>query len=199
MSAGGEALPSGQLYRTAWWFYLALAIAGVLWIGSREDELPLGLFLDPATWWLDLAIGLGTGLAIVAAWRLAVRVLPALGELEDRLRGMLGTIEPSAAISLAIISGFAEELFFRGAMQGAWGPVWATLIFGLLHTGPGRPFRAWTVFALLAGAVMAALTVWRGNILAAVVTHMVVNGVNLTRLATTRPAESRQGTAEGDP
>ena len=38
-----------------------------------------------------------------------------------------------------------QEVFFRGALQHAWGPVWATLAFALLHSGPGRTFLAWTL------------------------------------------------------
>ena len=86
-----------------------------------------------------------------------------------------------------MLSGFAEELFFRGAVQGSWGFVWATLLFALMHTGPDPAFRLWTLFALLAGALFGGLMLWRGNLLAPVTAHFVVNAVNLRRIAVSEP------------
>ena len=68
-------------------------------------------------------------------------------------------------------------------MQGAWGWIPATILFALLHTGRGASFRSWTAFAAVAGLVLAWLMIWRGNLLAPVVTHVLVNGVNLHRLS----------------
>ena len=86
-------------------------------------------------------------------------------------------------IALVLLTPVAEELFFRGAVQTAWGWIPATLLFTLLHAGPGSAYRIWTVFAAIAGLVLAGLMLWRGNLLAPVVTHVVVNGVNLDRLS----------------
>jgi uncharacterized protein len=98
-----------------------------------------------------------------------------------------------------VLSGFAEELFFRGAVQGAIGWLPATLAFALLHTGPGRAFRLWTLFALLAGLLFGALMELRGNLLGPVVAHFLVNAVNLWRLAS-REDSGRlpRGSAEGE-
>lgn len=87
---------------------------------------------------------------------------------------------------MALLSGFAEELLFRGAIQGSLGIWVATILFALLHSGPGGSFRLWPVFALVAGALFGALVLWRGNLLAAIVAHAVVNAINLGRLAATR-------------
>ena len=96
---------------------------------------------------------------------------------------MLGGIGTPEVIALALLSGFAEELFFRGAVQAAWGWPVATLLFALLHVGPGAAFRSWTLFAALAGLVFAGLMEWRGSLLAPVLAHALVNAVNLGRLA----------------
>jgi membrane protease YdiL (CAAX protease family) len=88
----------------------------------------------------------------------------------------------SEVVALALLSGFAEELFFRGAVQGSWGWLPATVLFALLHTGPGPAFRLWTLFAAVAGLVLGALMIWRGNLLAPVVAHGLLNGINLGRL-----------------
>ena len=175
--------PASQIYRFAWVFYLALAIAGAVWIGVRERGIAAGLFVDPTTWWLDLALGIGLAVALGLVWWLARATLPAARRVDELIAGVLGPVSTSELIALALLSGFAEELFFRGALQGSWGPVWSTVIFALLHGGPGRDYRVWTVFAALAGAALAALVHWRGNLGPAIVCHVAFNAVSLWRLA----------------
>lgn len=177
-----ESLGPGQLYRLAWFFYLFLALAGVVWVGFREGTIPLGLFVDPAEWWIDLGIGVAAGASLIGVWRALGRLSARARELERELGRMLGPLEPAEVVGLALLSGFAEELFFRGAMQGSWGWLPATLIFAAIHSGPGRAYRLWTLFAAIAGLLLAGLMLWRGNLLAPVIAHVVVNGVNLSRL-----------------
>lgn len=193
-------LGPGRLYRFAWGLYLFLALAGILWIGVRQGRISLALFVDPVHWWLDLGLGIGAGLLLLGIWWAAERVVPLAKELEARLAGMLGPITPSEAVGLALLSGFAEELFFRGAVQGTLGWAAATILFGLLHSGPGRAFRLWTVFALLAGLVLGGLMAWRGNLLGPVLGHFVVNAVNLRRLASRAgdSARLREGEAQNE-
>jgi CAAX protease family protein len=182
--------PAGRFYRLAWIFYLVLAIAGLVWIGlAGAGPIPLRLFVNLHGWPLDLALGAGAGLLLVAVWRLGRRFVPAARELNDLIAKLLAGLTRADALGLALLSGFAEELFFRGAVQGALGWIPATLLFGLLHTGPGRPFRLWTLFALAAGFLFAGLVLWRGNLLPAIVGHALVNAINLTELAGREPQD----------
>lgn len=180
MAASGGA---SWIYRVAWIFYLVLALAGTLWLGIQEGRIGIGLFIDPESWWVDLGIGLAAGGLLVLVWLGARRVLPMAKKLEVELAELLGPLRTSEVVGLALLSGFAEELFFRGAVQGAWGWIPATVLFALLHAGPGASYRIWTGFAAVAGLTLAGLMIWRGNLLAPVVTHMLVNGINLDRLA----------------
>ena len=180
-------LPPGRLYRMAWIFYLVLALAGCLWIGLRQGEIPLALFVDRERWWLDAGLGLAAGALLLGAWGAGRQLLPMARELEGALAGLLGALPTSEVLALAALSGFSEELFFRGAVQGAVegpaGLALATLLFALLHTGPGRAFKLWTAFAAVAGLVFGGLMLWRGNLLAPALAHALVNAVNLRRLA----------------
>lgn len=176
-------LKPGRLYRFAWGLYMALALVGSLWIGLRQGVIPLSLFLDPGSWWVDLGLGIAAGALLLAFWWGAERVFPLARELGEKLAAILGPVSTTDAVALALLSGFAEELFFRGAVQTAWGWVAATVLFALLHSGPGPAFRFWTLFALVAGALLGGLMAWRGNLLAPVVGHVLVNAVNLRRLA----------------
>ena len=189
----------GRLYSLAWVLYLAMAMGGALWIGLREGVIPLRLFLDLQGWWIDLLLGLGAAALLLGLWKGAERAFPLARELEAQLSEVLGPLKPGEAVALALLSGFAEELFFRGAVQGTVGWPLAALLFGFVHTGPGRAFRLWTVFALLAGFLFGALMALRGNLLGPVTAHFVVNAVNLARLARREDsARLRQGNTEGD-
>lgn len=177
---------AGRIYRSAWTVYLLVAIAGALWMGlanREEGGLEPGIFFDPATWALDLLWGLAGGAALLLVWLAGRTLLSLARELEDTLADLLGGLDLSETLALALISGFAEEIFFRGAVQGSFGIVPATLVFALLHGGPGKPFLLWTLFALVAGAVFGGLALTRGNLLAPIVAHVLVNAVNLRRLS----------------
>jgi membrane protease YdiL (CAAX protease family) len=154
-----------------------------VWIGFARGVIPLALFVDRRRFPLDLAAGGAAGLLLVGAWRLASRYLKTARDLESALSKVLGSITTAEAFGLALLSGFAEEVFFRGALQQSIGLVPATLLFALLHSGPGRAFRLWTLFAALAGLLFGALMLWRGNLLAPVVGHFVVNAINLRSLS----------------
>lgn len=114
-------------------------------------------------------------------------------QLERRIGELVGPLAGEEALALAFLSGVAEELFFRGAVQGSWGWTWATVLFAVLHTGPGMSFRLWTAFAVVAGGLFGGLMLWRGNLLAPIVAHFLVNAVNLSRLAA---AMRRRASAE---
>lgn len=178
----GEGLRRGQLYKLAWTFYLLLALAAVVWLGLREGAIELSLFVARSSWAIDLALGIAVGLGLVVVWAMARRWLATARRLETEIRSLLGDLDGSEVVALALLSGFAEELFFRGAVQGAFGWVAATALFTLLHIGPGPSFRLWTLFAAVAGLSFAALVLWRQNLLAAIVAHIVVNAVNLHHL-----------------
>jgi hypothetical protein len=183
-----------RLVKAAWIFYLALGLGGLLWIGLRRGLIPLELFVDPDGWWLDLALGMGAGALLLVVWRLGASRLRAAGELERRIGELVGPLRREEVIALAFLSGVAEELFFRGALQGAWGWGWATVLFAVLHTGPGLSFRLWTVFAAIAGGLFGGLMLWRDNLLAPAVAHFAVNAVNLDRVA----RQARRAAAGGD-
>lgn len=174
----------GHLYRLAWFFYLVLALSGALWVGVREGAIRLALFVDLGGWWKDLGLGAAAALLLLAVWELARRTSSQARRLEEHIAELLGPVSAAEALALALLSGFAEELFFRGAVQGAWGWLPATVLFALLHTGPGAAYRVWTLFAAAAGLVLAGLMAWRGSLLAPVTAHVLINAINLWRLTT---------------
>ncbi len=171
-----------SFYALAWVFYLILAVAGLAGWAVQRDALGLDAFVEPGTWWIDLALGVAFGAAMLVAWEALRRLAPSARQVEAEIRRLLGPISASEAISLAVMSALAEEVAFRGALQAWLGWVPAAVLFGLAHLGPGRPFRWWTLWALGGGLALGLLVAERGAIGGAIVAHLLVNGVQLLRL-----------------
>jgi hypothetical protein len=181
-------------------FYLLLGAAGVVWIGlAREGPIPLSLFLRPEGLALDLALGVAVGGALLALWAGGRRWLPLARRLERRLAAALAGTSRQEALALALLSALAEEVFFRGAVQGAFGLWPAALLFALLHAGPRRDLALWGLFALVAGLACGGLVAARGALVPAVAAHFVVNAVGLRRLARAAPAGPAAGGGTAPP
>ncbi len=166
-------------------FYGVLALAALAW--NAWAGTPWA-FIDSAAqaagvrWGRDAAIGLGAAATTIALSHWATHQT-AWGEtLARELARVIGRLGWGAAIWLGIVSGFAEEAFFRGALQPRVGWFAASLIFGLVHVPPNRSLLPWTGFAIVAGGMLGALYLWTGNLLAPFLAHAGINAVNLRLL-----------------
>jgi|GEM_PF-381573 len=178
-ATGPAGRPMPGFLRVASIAYLALFLAGWLWIHLRGGNL-----IMVGSWGLFAEAGAGAGLGLaVAGLSLAFsRVSRLSRRLEEEFRGLLGPLKPGESILLAALSGVAEEAFFRGALQPAAGIVATSLIFGVLHTGPKRVFLAWTGFAVAMGFLLGWLFEASGGLAAPTALHVVVNALNLWRI-----------------
>ena len=189
VAAGGTPGAPAALLRPALWFYGAMLAAawGICWwtdgspfvhpaVPRPGGVRPLG----------DAAIGVVTGaLLIVSSDQLTRRTRT--GEaLADALAEMLRGLSLVDCMALALASGLAEEAFFRGLLQPHIGLVAATAVFGLAHFVPRRDLAPWSLFAVAGGLLFGVLYEATGNLIAPVVAHVTVNGVNL-RLLSRRP------------
>jgi membrane protease YdiL (CAAX protease family) len=179
--------PHVRLERRVPPFFAAFAygfifIAAWIWlvIGARIDPLTLW---SSSNWLRDLGVGIAAGGVIAGLSALAPRLVPAARDLEREFGWILGEQRKGEILYLALLSGVAEEVLFRGAFHHFIGPWLATALFAVVHWPVNWSFRLWPLFALLAGGVLAAERLWTGSLIAPVVTHVAVNGVNLFRLA----------------
>ncbi len=184
----GKSIPGGQPGRdegipTRWVaiFYGLLGAAAVAWRVGADGELPWRHPGDASASPLALrvALGVGLGLAIVVASRLLTRATRSGARLAAELGAVLGPLSRRRAWGFALASGLAEEAFFRGALQAQVGWGVATVLFALAHYVPRPGLRAWSLFALGAGAAFGGLFVFTGDLLAPALAHVVVNGANL--------------------
>lgn len=179
-------LPPGRLVGLAVRFYGVLLLAAVLWrvVWAGEPLLyasgeAAARGLRPAR---DLLAGLlAAGAVIGISWQLTQHT--ERGRVLARaLAGLLGPLPLPHVLALALLSGVAEEAFFRGALQPRVGLVVASLVFGLVHYVPRPEFRLWTLFSVAAGFLLGWLFEATGNLLAPVTAHFAINAVNLTLL-----------------
>ena len=192
---GGEsdsgAIPSNPA-RARWLvpgivFYGVLSAIAWAWRGGVYEEPVFFASRAAASrgvdWFPDLGLGIGAGMALLGLSALATARTGWGERLADRMAEVIAGVPFSHAIALALLSGFGEELFFRGALQPRVGWFVASLLFGMMHVGPGRDFLPWTVFAIAGGGVFGGLFLATGNLAAPIAAHVLVNAVNLPILA----------------
>jgi len=174
------------IVRIALAFYAAVLGAAALWAWLAGRTLgwagPEALQRGVAPF-RDVGAGALVGLAMILASGAWTRATRSGERLARALAAALGRRSAGECALLALASGVAEEAFFRGAMQPQLGLLATSAVFALAHFAPRRDLLPWTAFALLAGLVLGALFEATGNLVAPVVAHALVNGVNLRILS----------------
>jgi len=164
----------GRITRLATVFYAVVALLSSVgaWIFDVPlfgEELPKGRGLGEG-----IALGLGIAALCQVAHRLSARLRGA-----TRLLGtFLGPIGMGEALWLAIVSGVAEEMCFRGALWPL-GLVGTSVFFGICHVIPVRALAAYPIFAFLAGLLLGGLREHTGSVWPCALAHATVNALNL--------------------
>lgn len=181
-------------------FESGLGILGITlaWLGSIR--------LHALVWPADAPTAVGWGiLATLPLLGLLASMLRSrwgpLLRLRDIVRTMVRQLFPTASlwqiIAVSLAAGVGEELLFRGALQ-PWlakhttpviGLLLVSLLFGLVHAA------SWSYFWLATGIglYLGGLSLWRGEILSAMVVHALYDFVALVCLLrqTEKPAQTR--------
>lgn len=169
------ALPRPGIWPRTWVAAGALggtAVVGLLALGRFEElvgpftleELAIGL-LAGAAWLVATRVGYAVVSWAFPAFGDQVRDLYRLGD-EDTSRRMVGPV---------IAIGIAEELLFRGVLQGVGGIALALAAYTAVQAFE----RKWALAlaALLGGIVWGALFAWRGGLIAPIAAHVVWTGM----------------------
>lgn len=167
--------------------YGAVGLAGVL-LGAARGRTNVYRLPGREALWTLLAsplAGVVVGLGVVFLTRLAVHRYAWARRLHMDFRGLLGHLSAKDVLILAAASAIGEELLFRGALLPWLGLPLSTLVFGLLHIGPGLRFLPWTVSALVAGLLFGGLFMLFGDLGAPIAAHFTINYVNLGYIART--------------
>ena len=167
-------------------FYGLVVVVALLWrTGVYGEAIVFASAADAAgaqNFLADFAVGVGVGLTLAGTSFLATTRSTWGKRLSTELATALGPLGLKRALVLAVASGIAEEMFFRGALQPRVGLGVASVLFAAAHFLPRRVLLPWTAFALVAGFMLGGLFEWTGNLVAPVTAHIVVNAINLPLL-----------------
>ena len=167
-----------SLLKLATLFYAVAGLAA--WGWAAWFDHPLLGERSPTT--LGMGWGVTAGLVIVALCHFAYRVSKAVRRASDMIGRFFGPITTLQALWLALISGFVEEIGFRGALWPQLGLVGTAVFFGLCHTIPARALAGYPVFAFFAGLVLGHLRDATGSVWPAVACHVTINALNIAWL-----------------
>lgn len=161
-------------------FIVAAALVTVL--NDRYWDLPLmPVFGGPIR-----AAPVAAALALVVfGVNVAATRARALREVERELAEAVRPLMGFGPWPPAVASGVAEEWIFRGLLMPFAGLWLQGLVFGLLHWPGNRRLWPWTLWTIVMGWVLGALTLHFGVLWPAMLTHALINGLSLTRLSKT--------------
>jgi len=132
---------------------------------------------------LGLALAAGASLLAVLASRWVSRRMGWGRALRAQLGAFVVGMDSTQVLAVSLLSGFGEELLFRGVAMAYLGLWLQGALFGLFHFPVRRSLWPWTLFALAMGLGLGALTRWSASLWPAVLLHFCVNYFNLHDLA----------------
>jgi membrane protease YdiL (CAAX protease family) len=160
-------------------YWLTLGLAAVWALGAfLSGPLHLGCIRWLGRNQRPVFTGLGVGLLLGIVFLLGgvvVREIPPVAERVTRVLEYTTHGNLALLVLITLVNGFAEELFFRGALYTALGPfhpvVISTLLYTVATSASGNPMLGFA--AIILGTVCAWERRATGGVLAPVLTHVV--------------------------
>jgi membrane protease YdiL (CAAX protease family) len=150
------------------WIYFQKRLSWELFIGSLFQDLSRLALMT-----------LGAALFLIALSLYCSRNFHWAQQLEEEFRKVLVPLRLWEIAAIGLLSGVAEETFFRGAVQPVFGLIPASLAFGLAHLIPRSPFWNWSLYAAFAGFLLGCLFELTHQLLPVIVAHSLTNFVLL--------------------
>ncbi|XXX75054.1 CPBP family intramembrane glutamic endopeptidase [Sorangium sp. So ce134] len=170
---------SGYLVLSA----LAISLAVVLRDGWPWIHPSPWLSLPPLAGLLvSAALGLTLAGVVVVMTRVAVARFGWARRLHGELRPVARDLSLGQVLLLAGLSSLGEELLFRGLLTPLLGVLLSALVFGLMHQMRGPSRWVWVGWAVGVGAGLGAIFAATGSLVGPLLSHAVVNAVNLSYL-----------------
>ena len=166
--------------------YAPLSVGALAWAWFGQERwawsLPSPILNAsyPARFAASLGLGLALALLVIVSTPWLLRRTAWARTLHEELKPIIEGLSAKDILLLALASGFAEELFFRGAMQPVLGLLATSFIFGAVHTGPKRVFLWWSAWAFVMGLLFGAIFEATGVLWGAVMAHVLINERNMT-------------------
>ncbi len=170
------------MIRAACLVYGILGLIGLgltFWLAGKGHFLYQPLSFSREDWLLHAGVCLAFVLLVHAASLAALKYSRVVQRSVRDLKLWLGAIGQMEILILALASGLAEEIFFRGWLLNEIGILYSSILFGLMHLPPNRNWRLWPLFAFVMGLILAALCLWTGTIVYAMAAHAGINYLNI--------------------
>jgi hypothetical protein len=164
---------------------IALAVTAIIFLGISKGWVYFtGIPMVPLYWQSEhAAIGVGIGLGVA----LLSSVIFELWEsyriaATEYLEMVLKPLEPIDLLWLGLLPGLSEEMLFRGVALPALGMngialIITSVVFGALHMASAKHL-SYTVWAIAVGMMLGAVTIYTGNLLSAIVAHVLTNSLS---------------------
>lgn len=158
--------------------YCVLLVLALVWI-FFQGRLSWELFFDTRVEAIPrvILLTLGASSSMVALSLYCSRNFVWAQQLEEEFAKFLVPLKLWEIAALGFLSGVAEEIFFRGALQSAVGLIPASLAFGLAHFIPRHPFWNWALYAAFIGFLLGCLFELTHHLLPVIVAHALTNFV----------------------
>lgn len=161
---------------------LAATVLAHFW---KIDLLPLLKLDDPGLLLVGVGFGIlmsGSSLVISMLARRFRDVLPIVGAFDEFVKQTLiplfSGVNPLDILLIAFSSGFCEEVLFRGVVQGQFGIIIASVIFGLFHYA-GNRYIFYVIWAACAGAALGLAMDYFHSLWVPIMAHIVNNFLSI--------------------
>lgn len=173
--------------------YAGMSAVALFWI-LFQGRLSWGLLFDArvAGFPRVVLMALAAALFLIALSLYCNRNFLWAQQLEGEFSKLLVPMRMWEIAALGIVSGTAEEVFFRGALQPAVGLIPASLAFGLAHFIPRHPFWHWSLYATFAGFLLGCLFELTDHLLPVIAAHSLTNFVLILILNRRHAVEAAQ-------
>ena len=170
--------------KSATWAYLIMTVIGLSLMYFANDNLKTAFQTQLDQGQLITLVKcffLAVGLAYVLDYVFAEFFLD-YRSLKNLMTEILGRSSYFGAFYLAILSGFGEEILFRGGLQPIIGLFATSLLFGIVHLGPGGKITTWSAAAGLVGLILGFIFQQTTNLWPAIAAHFFINFVSILKL-----------------
>ena len=140
--------------------YGILGLAGlglIFWRGDKGHFLFEPFSYSGQGWLLHTGVCLALVGVIHAASVIAVKQLSLVAKSAEDIKLWLGDYGKGEIFILALASGLAEEIVFRGWLLNEIGLLYSSILFGLAHFPPNRNWYLWPIFAFAMGLILGGL------------------------------------------
>jgi hypothetical protein len=141
---------------------------------------------------LSAVLGLAVAALVIVGTRVSVGRTAWAQRLHLDLRPIAHGLSPWQIVLIAGFSSLGEELLFRGLLQPWVGALPAAVVFGLCHQVSGPARWVWVCWATAVGLAFGAIFGLTGSLLGPLLSHAIINAVNLTFLRDHDPLREPQ-------